>query len=339
MRSCWLIALLPFIASGCLHAVGTIAWPTPNPAFFEGGGVETWAQPTASGKLESALFGCVRNNGTRFHEAIDIKALSRDRRGEATDSVFAAMAGRVAHINEIAGNSSFGRYVVLEHPGGDLSVYTLYSHLKNIDSSIEVGTRVQAGARLGTMGRSAGGYSIPRSRAHLHFEIGLRLSDDFQSWYDEQGFGSKNLHGNFNGMNLSGADPLRFYETVRSGRLTSLRDYFRSLPTAFVLRVSYPEVPDFIQRYPQLLTRPMPTTGLLGWDVAFTWYGLPKAWTPLSEADGYIGSPGKITLKYMDPDKLGQKCRRTIYLENGQARMGSALTTTLELLFGFHPGT
>jgi len=330
----FLILAMPAVA---LATLPPLAWPTPNEAFFQGGNVESWAQPTASGELESALFGCVRNNGTRFHEAIDIKPLKHDARGEATDPVFSILPGTVRYINETAGNSSFGRYVVVEHNlFGDLPVYSLYAHLRSVDSDIRVGSRVMTGARLGTLGRSAGGYTIPRSRAHVHLEIGVRLTDDFQRWYDKQGFGSKNQHGNFNGMNLIGADPLAFYETARAGELQSLRTYFRNLPTAFELRVSHPKAPDFIRRYPQLLTDPIPAEGLLGWDVAFTWYGLPKEWTPLTQADGYIGEPGKITLKNMQPELLQQACRRTIYLDNGQARMGSSLKTILELLFGYY---
>ena len=57
------------------------------------------------------------------------------------------------------------------------------------------------------MGRSAGGYAIPKDRAHVHFEIGLKLSDNFDSWFTWKKFGSPNQHENWNGMNLMGLDP------------------------------------------------------------------------------------------------------------------------------------
>mgnify|MGYP003334059019 CR=1 FL=1 len=61
------------------------------------------------------------------------------------------------------------------------------------------------------MGHSSGGYMIPAARAHLHFEVGLAITSDFQGWYDHRRFGSRNEHGMWNGMNLVGVDPVAFF--------------------------------------------------------------------------------------------------------------------------------
>lgn len=316
--------------------IGGIFWPTPDGSFLEGGPIEPLLQPTASGILESALFGCVRNGGRRFHEGLDIRPLRRDRRGEATDPVYAMLAGRVAYVNTVAGNSSYGRYVVIEHDGEDVPVHTLYAHLARVTTGLSAGSQVKAGQEIGVMGRSAGGYSIPRERAHLHLEIGFRKSDNFQSWYDWKRFGSANQHGTHNGMNLIGMDPLHFYETVRAGHFQGFASYVRSLPTAFTLRVATREVPDFIRRYAGLLSRPIPVEGVYGWDIDYTWYGLPKQWTPLTQNDVRTRTSGDVTLVDYDRSVFEGKCRGTLVFGPGDAvTLGNRLQDDLRLIFGF----
>ena len=109
-----------------------LIWPTPNPAFQEGKPLETFIQPTSSGKIESGLFGCVRNNGHKFHEGIDLYPLHRDQYGEAKDVIYSVLPGRVVHVSKVAGHSSYGRYVVVLHDAEAPSFHTLYSHLASV---------------------------------------------------------------------------------------------------------------------------------------------------------------------------------------------------------------
>ena len=197
------VLLAPFLADASL------IWPTPNPAFQNGKPVEAYVQPTVSGRVESGLFGCVRNGGSRFHEGLDLYPIGRDVRGEAVDPVYAVLPGRVVHASRNSGYSSYGRYVVIEHDQETPAYHTLYAHLASVADAITLGARVEAGSVLGIMGRSAT-YTIPSSRAHVHFEIGFRLTDDFEKWYTDQKFDSKNRHGMWNGMNLVSVDPLAF---------------------------------------------------------------------------------------------------------------------------------
>lgn len=328
------LATIPALAIDSGSATKRIVWPTPNTAFMEGLPLEDFIQPTASGRIESGLFGCVRNDGRRFHEGIDLKAIQRDRRGESTDPVFAAMDGDVVYVNSVSGHSSYGRYVVIEHADFGVPVYTLYSHLRSINPAVRPGVRLQAGAPLGIMGRSAGGYVIPRERAHLHFEIGLRLSDDFQLYFDQQDFGSPNHHGNYSGINLMGLDPLDFYTLVREGRFTGFAGMIRGLPTAFALEVRTTRVPDFVRRYPALLTSPIPAQGVAGWRIEFTWYGLPKQWTPMGADAVFAGEPGQATLLEYYPERFAGSCRSTIIERNGTTEMGDFLRARLAILFG-----
>lgn len=313
-----------------------MVWPTPNAAMTAGKPMETYVQPTVSGETASALFGCVRNNGARFHEGLDLKATQHDRRGEATDAVFAAMSGRVVYVNTASGRSSYGRYVVLEHPEEEPAVYTLYAHLGRVTDGLTAGRAVAAGEKLGTMGRSAN-YRIPRERAHLHFEIGLRLSNNFQNWYNDQDFEQPNYFGNYNGMNLTGFDPLRFSRQAMAGQVDSLASYILALPTAFTLRVQTSLVPDFVKRYPSLLSQPVGDKSIAGWDIEFTWHGLPKRWTPLFRNQmGNSFKAGNITLRDYDPDVLEESdCRKTIVITPAGPQLGSGARHVLEVVFGF----
>src|SRR5579859_7545679 len=105
-------------ATAALHAQRLDpAWPTPNRAWAEGRPIRDFIQPTESGEAESGCFGCVRSNGYQFHEGIDLKPVRRDARGEPLDQVFAMLPGVVCYVNLRPGESTYGRYIVIEHPG------------------------------------------------------------------------------------------------------------------------------------------------------------------------------------------------------------------------------
>lgn len=265
-------------------------WPTPNPAWAARQPGRDYLQHAGSGDPESGGFGGVRSGGAQFHEGIDLRAVTRDRRGEPLDSVFAAMDGVVRHVSASAGDSSYGRYVVLEHPGAVPAVYSLYAHLARIAPGLKEGDRVTRGQTIGTMGHSSGGYMIPKDRAHLHFEIGVAVTRDFQAWYDRQKFGSRNDHGMWNGMNLMGVDPLALFEDWRAKRVNTVQDYFARMETVVRVRVAVRRTPDFVTRYPSLLTREMPMGPVAGWEIRFNWTGVPFSWTPLSSME-VIGLP------------------------------------------------
>ena len=314
-------------------------WPTPDDGFEEGEPYEKWVQATASGNPESALFGCVRNNGNRFHEGLDIAPALPRRRGEATDSVFAVMDGRVAYINRAAGNSGYGRYIVVVHDGVQPAIHTLYAHLASIAAGIEEGVRVEGGQTLGVMGRSAGGYAIPRHRAHLHLEFGLRLTDDFQAWYDRQEFGSANHHGVWSGFNMVGFDPLDFFTRMRAGEVSSVDAYLASLPAGAVVRVTTERIPDFVRRYPRLLWSPVPEEGVGGWEVVLSGWGMPLRFIPLPKGDPELASgEGVIEITAVDPGQLDNyRCRQIISMDaGGAATLGRGGSRVLQLLFGFH---
>lgn len=311
------------------------AWPTPNTAYFDGKGIADYVQPTASGETTSGLFGCARSGGAQFHEGVDLKPVSRDRSGEPTDSVFAVLPGTIRHINRRPGESNYGRYIVIEHTDQSPSVITLYAHLASIAPGLKSGDQVARGQSIAVMGRSASGYAIPRDRAHLHFEIGLWLSRDFQRWYDWRKFGSRNEHGVWNGMNLIGVDPLDFYAALRARRVDDFQQYFAQLKPAVRVRVATKYIPDFIERYPALLRKPMPPANeFAGWEVLFTDMGTPFAWTPLGPIEVAGFKDNEVRAEPVDPDAKLARCRSLVFKKFGRYGIGRDLEPTLQLLFG-----
>lgn len=313
-----------------------LAWPTPNTAFRDGRPIEAFIQPTVSGLVTSGLFGCVRSEGTQFHEGIDLFPIARDRRGEATDKIFAALPGVVRYINERVGDSSYGRYVVLEHPGFTPAIYTLYAHLSAVAPGLKEGDRVASGEAFATMGRSAGGYSIPKERAHLHFEFGVRVTDSFQPWYQFKEFGSPNKHGIWNGMNLLGFDPLDFFERFRAREVNNFQEYFVRMGAAVRVRVAGSKVPDFVERYPSLLTAPLPAEGVAGWEVAFNQTGLPFSWTPLNATEAAGLRAGWPQVVHVDEDLVrAGRCKALVTKRRAGFVPGRDLENVLQMLFGW----
>jgi len=310
-----------------------LAWPTPNQAYAKGEPLENFIQPTVSGRVESGLFGCVRSSGWQFHEALDLFPIARDAQGEPTDEIFTVADGIVRHVSSEPGLSSYGRYVVVEHVDAQLPVMTMYAHLASIAPGIKRGARVTMGDTLGVMGRSAGSSALPKSRAHLHFEIGLRLTDSFASWYRWRGFGSKNTHGVWNGMNLVGIDPLAFYDAFRANEVDTFLDFWRTLQPTVTVRVATTKKPDFVKRYPALRAGAMPLRGVAGWEVDFDRYGVPLEWRPLrSDAvEGYQKNEVRVVMFDRDAET---NCKDLVKSSGGREVPDKDLQTNLQLLFG-----
>jgi murein DD-endopeptidase MepM/ murein hydrolase activator NlpD len=244
------------------------------------------------------------------------------------------MDGVIRNISSRPGESSYGRYIVIEHPGVAPAVYTLYAHLARIEPGLFEGATVKRGQVLGTMGHSSGGYTIPVDRSHLHFEIGLMLSQDFPSWYTWKKFGSPNQQGLWNGMNLMGIDPRNFLDQWRARRVDNFTEYFRRLDSAVRLRVVTTRIPDFIRRYPVLLRQPI--DGLVGgWEVQCDVTGLPFAWTPLSPMQVAGLRANSVEILAVDNAALRSfRGKSLIRTRNGKPAPGPDLNTMLQLVFG-----
>lgn len=258
-----------------------LIWPTPNPAFLEHKEPEAYLQATASGRIESGDWGCSRNGGSKFHEGIDLKSIEKDPSGSVVDPVGAISCGVIAHVNRETSDSNYGKYVVVSHTDMGLEWFSLYAHMGSIAEDIHPGLHISAGHNLGVMGNSSSSIQIPKSRSHLHLEIGLRLNSKFNIWYSQQDFKTENAHGSWNGMNLQGVNPLDFYEYFIDAPDEPFYSYFLKEPVSFEVLVYFEHRPDFLYRNPIFLRGKAAPTTASWYRIGFTWYGLPVDWTPI----------------------------------------------------------
>lgn len=236
---------------------------------FEGETSQPW---------EAGSFGYVRNALriqdqvilTKFHEGIDIQPVNRDRAGNPLDLVFSIADGRVVHVSMISGRSNYGKYVVIEHPWEDSQIYSLYAHLAEI--TCNPGDPVKAGAVLGRMGYTGAG--INRVRAHLHLELAMLMSHRFDDWAT----GMINHHGNFNGMNLTGADVARFFLAHKANPELKFSEFIATTPVYFKVAVPANGTPDFVTRHPWIC-RENPENAA-SWEVSFSSTGMPVSFAP-----------------------------------------------------------
>jgi murein DD-endopeptidase MepM/ murein hydrolase activator NlpD len=328
-----LVAVCPTVFAQGLR----LTWPTPNNAYLEGRPLEDFIQPTVSGLVESGLYGCVRDNGRRFHEGVDLFPIRRDARGEALDPIVVIADGVVAHVSTNPSLSGYGRYVVVEHPDLVPAVYTLYSHLASVTPGLAAGQVIRRGQEIGILGRSAGGYTIPRERAHLHVEIGVRLSDDFDRWYRTKGFGNPNRHGNYNGMNLLGFDPLAFFDAFRENRIQQPGDFLAALPVAATVQVADRRTPDYVRRYPSLMQGAEPIGGVYGWEIDFDGSRIPLRMRPLGRSELRFPQDRFAVVRTDSAQISAWSCRSLVSRparRGGPQQPGSDLADVLELLFG-----
>ncbi|MBP5788441.1 MAG: M23 family metallopeptidase, partial [Kiritimatiellae bacterium] len=256
----------------------------------------------------------------RFHEGVDIAATSRDRRGRPADPIFAVADGRVAFVNRSPGASSYGMYIVLEHPDPSLGVrtnasgcvtsvvYTLYAHLSDIAFGVRPGATVEAGEKIATMGTTSNTRPpIPNERGHLHWEVGLLLN----SRYDRQSRELKNgnMFGLYNGQNLFGLDPLRVWKTFRADPDLSMRDYLFSHPVActVLLRGRFP---DFFTRNPGLWDGPPPDGTPIRIDLSES--GCPLRGRNATDSELVVLGNARHAVLKADPAVLGRNARAYI---------------------------
>jgi murein DD-endopeptidase MepM/ murein hydrolase activator NlpD len=285
--------------------------PTANRALYEVGAMERYFAPTPGRSWESGTFGCVRNEGGRLHEGIDIKAVERDKKGEATDPV---MASAVRHAIE------------------GLEIYSLYAHLSQIRSGLAAGQKVRAGEMIAILGRTANTReTITQDRAHLHFEINLLVNERFPSWFKQANPGERNDHGLWNGQNLLGLDPRLILLQQRRGHF-SLLDFIRAQTELCRVWVRKPEL-SFARRYPPLVraNSRAETEGLAGYELALNYNGLPIQLIPRSASETkHLGRTALLSVNAAEQRK--NPCRRLAEQQNGHWVLDQNGAKLLDLL-------
>jgi murein DD-endopeptidase MepM/ murein hydrolase activator NlpD len=261
-----------------------LALPTDNDALLSGGGaafyqyIERNYKGAKSTPWEGGQYGFVRDPTdtaggvvyTRFHEGIDIRPLHRDAHGEPLDEVRAIADGKVVHVNLVPGYSNYGRYIVIEHRWGGSNYYSLYGHLSS--SAVQPGDTVKRGQRIAVMGYT--GTGLNRERAHLHLELNLMLSHEFESWYNAFFRNDPNHNGIYNGMNLVGLDIAGLYLALHKNPSLTIPEFLGREETFYKVTVPKSRHFELPKLYPWMLA-----TGSRNekssWEVSFAQSGVP----------------------------------------------------------------
>ena len=309
-----------------------LALPTDNDAIYRGDGPEFYQyierdyQGVKSTPGEGGQYGFVRDPVetpagivyTRLHEGIDIRPLQRDERGEPLDQVRAIAAGVVVHTNLVPGFSNYGKYVVVEHRWDGCSYYSLYGHLSSIQ--VHVGERVQQRDQLGVMGHT--GEGLNQTRAHLHLELNLMLSRQFESWHDSLFKKDPNHHGLYNGLNLIGIDIARLYLALRKRPMLTIPEFLSEEETLY--RVLLPDSRHFDLRrfYPWMLAQKNAETPV-SWEVSFNREGVPLKIEPSAKRVSgpelsYLKKKSGIDPSYLMRGQIGGRGEAAHLTEKGR---------------------
>lgn len=311
--------------------------PTANTSLFEPDGEARFFVGTVGKPWRSGSFGCVRTEGQQLHEGWDIRAIRRDKQGEPTDDVRATAAGTVAYISSNPALSNFGRYLVLRHRVDGIEIYSTYAHLRQIAPGLATGQSVTSGQVIGTLGHSANTREgISKERAHLHFELGFRVSDRFTAWQKKAFPGQRNDHGEFNGRNFIAMDPFPVFRDqlrLRSGfnlarLITEQTELCRVLVRSTDLA--------WVRRYPQLV-QPGPAGGksaVAGYEIALNYHGLPFRLVPRTAAElqAVQGASRFRLLSVNEAEQQAHPCGKLVARRNGRWQLTSAGERLLDLL-------
>ncbi|MEP6686008.1 MAG: M23 family metallopeptidase [Verrucomicrobiota bacterium] len=311
-----------------------LALPTDNDALFRGGGAEFYQyierdfKGEKSTPWEGGQYGFVRNpvetsTGivyTRFHEGIDIRALHRDARGEPLDEVRAIADGTVVHTNLVPGFSNYGRFVVVEHRWDGSSYYSLYGHLSSI--AVKPGTEIRRGEVLGVMGHT--GEGLNQARAHLHLELNLMLSRQFEGWYDQTFKNDPNHHGIYNGFNLAGIDIARFYLELRKRPALTIPEFLSEEEVFYKVIVPKSKYFDLAKFYPWMI-RMTADEKAEAWEVSFNRAGVPlkiePAPKPVSGPELSYTQESRIDYSYLTRDVIRGRGGRSTLTDSGKRLM------------------
>lgn len=333
-----LFALGHLLLSPLVTAEIDLALPTENHHLFSGEPdkfymyVDRYFDNQHTQPWEGGSYGYVRTSvrvggqviQTKFHEGIDISPIKRDKAGNPLDLVCSIAEGKVAYISEIAGRSNYGKYVVIEHNWDNSPVYSLYAHLADI--TCKLNDPVAKGAVLGRMGYT--GEGITRVRAHVHLEIALMLSGRFDDWAPKQ----LNYHGNFNGMNLAGADVAGYFLAHKAKPDLTFSQYLASYPAYFKVTTPNNGPLDLAERYPWLI-RSKAAKASSSWEISFSETGMPLS---INASDRRVTQP---TITMVRPSEIPHryKTRGLLSGEGKQASLSPDGNNLLNLLSGNFP--
>jgi hypothetical protein len=149
---------------------------------------------------------------------------------------------------------------------------------------VQRGETVRGGQRIAVMGYT--GTGINRERAHLHLEVCLMFSREFEAWYNTFFKNDPNHHGLYNGMNLAGVDVARLYLALRKNPALTIPEFLAGEETFY--KVALPKARHFElpTLYPWMLAAGKRNGS--SWEVSFARSGVPLRIEP---SDKHVTQP------------------------------------------------
>jgi hypothetical protein len=196
----------------------------------------------------------------------------------------------------------------------------LYGHLSSI--VVQPGDSVHRGQRIAVMGYT--GVGLNRARAHLHLELNLMLSHQFEAWYDTFFKNDPNHNGIYNGINLAGLDIARFYLALRKNPSLTIPEFLNDEETFY--KVTLPKSSHFElpRLYPWMLTGSS-RSEKSSWEVSFARSGLPLKIEPSAK---HVTQPELSYLKtspidysYLTRDEISGRGQGAHLTEYGRGLM------------------
>jgi murein DD-endopeptidase MepM/ murein hydrolase activator NlpD len=335
MRLGALVFVAPLLCVAVSHAEPlNLVLPTENDALLRNDGpafyqyIERDYHGEKSTPWEGGRYGFVRNPTetsagivyTRLHEGIDIKPLQRDASGEPLDAVRAIAPGIVVHASETAGYSNYGRYVVVEHRFDGCKYCSLYGHLSSI--RVRTGQRVEQRDQLGVMGHT--GEGLNQARAHVHLELNLMLSREFESWHTASFPNDPNRHGLYNGLNLVGLDIARLYLALQKRPALTIPEFLAEEETLYRVLVPASKHFDLVKFYPWML-RQKSEGDPVSWEVSFNRAGVPlkiqPGSKPVAEAELSYLKPGGVDARVLTNERISGRGANAHLTDKGKQFM------------------
>jgi hypothetical protein len=137
---------------------------------------------------------------------------------------------------------------------------------------VQSGDTVKRGQRIAVMGYT--GTGLNRERAHLHLELNLLLSHQFEAWYNTFFRNDPNHNGIYNGMNLIGLDIARLYLALRNDPSLTIPEFLRREETFYKVTLPKSRHFELPKLYPWMFTTAS-RNEKSSWEVSFAQSGVP----------------------------------------------------------------
>jgi murein DD-endopeptidase MepM/ murein hydrolase activator NlpD len=170
---------------------------------------------------------------------------------------------------------------------------------------VRTGQRVQTRDQLGVMGHT--GEGLNQARAHVHLELNLMLSHQFEAWHDASFKNDPNHHGLYNGLNLVGIDIARLYLALQKRPDLTIPEFLAEEETLYRVLVPPAKHFDLPKFYPWMVSE-RPGGDPPSWEISFNRAGVPLKIRPgaksVSEPEVSYLKPGGVDARVLTMERI-----------------------------------